>query len=570
MNSFVIALAAGVFYVIAYHTYGRFLGRKIFKIDSKNVPPSEELRDDVDYVPTWKEVLFGHHFASIAGTGPIVGPAIAVIWGWLPALLWVLIGSVIMGAVHDYGSLVVSMRNQGRSIGDLAGDIITKRVRLLMLIIIFFGLLIVVAIFGVVIAAAFNMYPHAVLPIWSQIPIAVTLGWLMYKKNVNPFLGSLIAVVVMYGTVVLGVYFPLKMPGVGPLNPVAVWVVILLIYAYVASILPVHVLLQPRDFINAYQLVVSLALLALGVAVAHPPMVVDAVVKSPTGAPPMLPMLFVVVACGAISGFHSLVSSGTTSKQCDSEGNAQFIGYGAMLMEGMLAVFVIVACAAGLGLGYMKDGELLKGTAAFQNHYASWTAAQGLASKIGAFVTGAKNMVDSLGIPAAISLNIMGVLIVAFAATTLDTATRIQRYIVGELARTCGAPALAKKHPATAVAVVTALALAFCNGSGKGALLLWPLFGCTNQLLAGLALLIVTVYLAKKRCPIVFTALPMVFMVVMTGWATALTIHGFLLKSQWLLFGIGSLILVLELWMIVESVVVLKKIYGDRKRVRAE
>jgi carbon starvation protein len=347
MNSLILAIGAAVLYLIAYHTYGKFLGRKIFKLNPEAVCPSTEFQDNVDFVPTKKPILFGHHFTSIAGTGPIVGPAVAIIWGWVPAMLWILIGSIFMGAVHDFGAMVVSLRNQGRSIGDLASEVINKRVRILFLLIIFFELLIVVAIFGVVIAVVFKICPQAVLPVFLEIPIALWLGYMIYKKGAPHLPMSIIAVVAMYITVIIGAYVPITMPKMFGLGPIALWVIILLIYAYIASTLPVQTLLQPRDYINSHQLFVALALLALGILVAHPPIVAPAANLAPKGAPPIWPMLFVIIACGAISGFHSLVSSGTSSKQCDAETSSMPIGYGGMLLEGMLAILWLSRVPAG-------------------------------------------------------------------------------------------------------------------------------------------------------------------------------------------------------------------------------
>ncbi|MFA6715629.1 MAG: carbon starvation CstA family protein, partial [Victivallaceae bacterium] len=261
MNSLLIAAGAGILYLIAYYTYGRFLGKKIFKLAKDNVCPSVELNDGIDFVPSKKEVLFGHHFASIAGTGPIVGPALAVIWGWLPALIWILVGSIFMGAVHDFGALVISLRNQGRSIGDIAGDMISKRVKLLFLMIIFLSLLIVIAIFSVIIGVCFDRFPESVWPVWLQIPIAVVLGILIYRKNWNPTMLGLIAVALMYATILFGSYHPVHMEGLKIaamatdtqehwkfiFSPVALWVILLLFYVYIASTISVKTLLQPRD-----------------------------------------------------------------------------------------------------------------------------------------------------------------------------------------------------------------------------------------------------------------------------------------------------------------------------------
>ncbi len=564
MNSLYLAFGIAVLFLIAYHTYGKFLARKIFKLNPDAVCPSKELQDNIDFVPTQKSILFGHHFASIAGTGPIVGPAIAIIWGWVPAVIWVIVGSIFMGAVHDFGSMVVSLRNHGRSIGDIASDVINKRARVLFLLIIFFELWIVVAIFGVVIAIVFNMFPQAVIPVLLQTPIALWLGYMVYKKGAPHLPLSIVAVIMMYITVLIGVYVPIKMPALFGLSPQALWVIILLIYAYIASILPVQTLLQPRDYINSHQLFVTFALLAMGIVFAHPAMVAPAINFSPEGAPPICPMIFVIMACGAISGFHSLVSSGTSSKQCDTESSSLTIGYGGMLMEAMLAIFVIIACGAGLALGLTKDGQTFTGLAAFSQHYASWGAAAGLGSKINAFVVGSANMIDKIGIPHQITLTIMGVFVVSFAATTLDTATRLQRYIVSELSVVCGVPTLGKRHPATLIAVITAFFLAFYNGSGKGALTLWPLFGSVNQLLAGLALLVITAYLAHNKTPLRYTMIPMLFMLFMTGWAMIINMETFYLESNWLLFSIGFVVFVLEIWMVTESVLVLQRAYARK------
>ena len=561
MNSLIIAAGAAVLYIIAYNTYGRFLSKKLFQINLDTACPSETHHDGVDFVKTDKLVLFGHHFTSIAGTGPIVGPAIAIIWGWVPALIWILLGSILMGAVHDFGSMIISLRNQGRSIGDIAGDVINPRVRFLFLLIIFFALWIVVAIFGVVIAAVFNMFPGSVAPVWLQIPIAMILGWAVYKKNANPVLFGAIAVLLMYGSMIVGEFFPITVNELFGIPPMGIWVISLLIYAYVASTLPVQVLLQPRDYINAWQLAVAMILLFAGIVISRPVMIAPPVDLAPAGAPPLMPILFITVACGAISGFHSLVSSGTTSKQCDNEGSAMTIGYGGMLLEGLLAVFVLVACGAGIGLGLAKGDEILTGSAAFSHQYSSWAAAKGLSSKIGAFVNGATNMIASTGLPKSFILTLMGVFVASFAATTLDTATRIQRYIVSEIATACKVPFLAKRHPATFIAVGTALILAFSSGSdGKGALSLWPLFGAVNQLLAGLAFLVITVWLAKAGKRIIYTLIPMIFMVGVTGWAMAYNLDAFFKAESWLLFSIGLAVVLLEIWMVIEGVGALVKL----------
>jgi carbon starvation protein len=561
-------------YFVAYQTYGKYLGRKIFKLNPEAVPPSTTLRDDHDFVPTKKHILFGHHYTSIAGLGPIGGPAIAIIWGWVPAVLWVFLGSIFFGAVHDFGALVVSMRAQGRSIGDLTSDIINRRVRTLFLLIIFFLLWIVIAIFGLIVAILFTMYPIAVIPVWFEIVIALYLGHLIYKKGMDEWWPSIAAVAVMYLTVIIGAYLPVdltKIFGISAKSALIAWIVLVLVFqAWLASSLPVQTLLQPRDFINSHQLIIALALLTLGVIVAHPPIVAPATNFAVKGAPPVWPFLFVVIACGAISGFHSLVSSGTSSKQCSNEGDTLFIGYGGMLLEGVLAALVIVAVAAGIGMGYTgKGGEFFTGAAAWQHHYADWGSIGGVGNYLRAVIQGAANMIQAIGIPAKITLGVMAVFVVSFAATTLDSATRIQRYVVVELSNAWKFKPLSGRQAATAFAVLSAAVLAFYDGSGKGALKLWPLFGSANQLLAGLALLVVTIYLARRKINIAFTCIPMIFMIVMTAWAMIINIGRYYNTGNWLLFSIGLAIFVLEIWMIIECILVLRSVYAKEEGLPA-
>ena len=583
MPTWLIAVLTGAGFVIAYHTYGRFLARKVFGIDAAARVPSHEMADGVDYVPTRKAVLFGHHFTSIAGTGPIVGPAIAVFWGWLPALLWVVLGSIFLGAVHDFGALVVSLRSRGQSLGDVAGRMISPRARVLFLLILFFVLMVVIAIFGLVIAVIFATYPESVLSVWVAMPVAVAIGLWIYKRGGSLLGPSLGALAILYAAVALGVYvLPIDVGAIfgiplfggneqgflaGLGSAVVLWTLLLLVYCFVASVLPVWLLLQPRDYINSHQLVVALVLLVLGLAVGHPAMVAPAINMSvPSDAPPLFPFLFITVACGAISGFHCLVSSGTSSKQIRSESDAQFVGYGSMLMEGALAVLVILACTAGLGLGVRQEGEVLTGVAAYSAYYGeSWGAMSGLVRQVGAFVEGGGNLLAAVGVPLEMAVGIIAVMVACFAATTLDTATRLQRYIVQELAGVVRIPALRNKYAATAVAVLTGGALALIpgpSGPGSGGLILWPLFGAINQLLAGLAFLVVAFYLIRHSRPVYVLVLPLAVMVVVPAWAMLLNLGQWYGESKWLLVAIGAAVLLLEAWMIFEAALMWKKAKG--------
>jgi carbon starvation protein len=594
MDTVLIVIATFTLYIIAYKSYGRFLASKIFKIDPNRQTPACQLNDGVDFVPSKKGLVFGHHFTSIAGTGPIVGPAIAVVWGWVPALLWVLLGSIFMGAVHDFGSLIISMRHQGRTIADLSGTVVNARVRILFMIVVVIGLWIVLAIFGLVIATIFKLYPSSVVPVFLQIPIAIALGiWL--KKGKSLVLGSLLAVALMYGSIIWSStidwsavsFFPAALTN--HLSLVAIWTIILMIYVFIASVLPVDVLLQPRDFINSWQLLIAMGLLVLGVLVAHPPIVADAVRMVPdpsasgTPAPPMFPFLFITIACGAVSGFHCLVSSGCSSRQLKTEADAQYVGYGAMLTEGFLATLVIIACIAGIGMATNSTGALT-GHEIWLSYYQQWGGDGGLGDKLTPFIQGAANMIASIGISQTLAITIMGVFVASFAATTLDSATRLQRYVIAELA---GASELAgtavedqqplapnvgpirrliiNRFGATTLAVLTGLALALSDApsvgfanAGLGGLALWPIFGATNQLLAALALLVITVWLVKSKRPAWITALPMLFMLTITAYAIILLIKSFAAESNPLLLAVSALMLTLQLWITTEAALLIR------------
>ncbi len=597
MSTLLIAIGTFVAYLLAYHTYGRWLGRKIFNLDPNAAVPSVQINDGCDYVPTPKEVVFGHHFTSIAGTGPIVGPAIAVFWGWLPALVWVLVGSIFIGAVHDFGALVVSLRSRGQTVGEVAGRMINRRARLLFLAILFMALTVVIGIFGLVIAVIFAVYPVSVLPIWCELPMAVAIGIWVYKRKGHLLVPSLIALALMYASIGVGAYYlPIDLTALGwgigatgaaaaaaghsPYwNAIVIWTVILLVYCFVASVLPVWTLLQPRDFINSHELTLALGLLFAGLVAATVTgggieFVAPAVNASPpSDAPPIIPFLFITIACGAVSGFHCLVSSGTSSKQIRSEPDAKLVGYGAMLLEGGLAVVVILACTAGLGKGVydydagigryvatMHDGVAVTGAEAWSKYYGagSW-AKMRLPEMIGGFVEGGANMLAAVSIPITFGIGIMAVLVASFAATTLDTATRLQRYVVTELADAVGAKPLTNRYAATAIAVLTGGGIAMIagpNGPGSGGLILWPVFGATNQLLAGLSFMVIAFYLIRHRKPVWFLVIPMLLMIVLPAWVLIVQLFGesgWLASRQWILVGIGAATLLLQVWMVAEG-----------------
>ena len=603
MDTLIVAALSFVGFIVAYNTYGKWLGKKIFNLDEKNPVPSKALQDDVDYCPTKKEIIFGHHFTSIAGTGPIVGPAIAIFWGWLPALLWVVFGSIFIGAVHDFGSLVVSMRNRGQTLGEIAGRMISPRAKLLLLFILFFALTIVLGIFGLVIAVIFSLYKEAVLSVWIEIPLAIFIGWWVYKKNKAMLIPSLLALAIMYLCIWIGTaYFPVDtgLPifaegGEGFRSAVVLWTVILFIYCFIASVLPVWTLLQPRDYINSHQLMLALGLLILGILVAGFTGQAElagsapAIAKDiPSDAPPIFPFLFITIACGAISGFHCLVSSGTSSKQVACETDAQYVGYGAMLLEGGLAVIVIIACTAGVGMGlFQRTGQgadyqyeavmagetQVVGKQAWRTKYnpvidgkkGGWKNHK-LGQKVGAFIEGGANLLTSYGIPLKFAIGIIAVLVASFAATTLDTATRLQRYVVQEIGRTTNITALENKYTATSIAVGFGLVAALIPGPagpGSGGLILWPVFGATNQLLAGLAFLVIMFYLRRRNKPTWFLIPPLLAMIVFPTYALVWQMIGWYKAGSWILLIVAVIIQALQIWMLIEAAIVWKNSKGN-------
>ncbi len=541
MNAAILALSVFVLYALGYRFYSKYLAEHVFQLRAEEPVPSHELRDGVDYVPTRKHVLWGHHYTSIAGAAPIVGPALAVIWGWVPALLWVVLGTLFMGAVHDFSALVISLRNRGRSIGEIAGRVITPRTRTLMLVIISFLIWIVLAVFAFIIGTLFVQNPGSIFPINVQIVIAIALGWGVYRSGFGIFWPSIVGYVVLLWTVFLGNDFAESFPAIASLS-VGTWVWILMIYSFVASVLPVWLLLQPRDYLNSHQLITGLVLLTVGLVVLNPTIQAPAFNPSPPGAPPMIPFLFITIACGAISGFHGLVASGTTSKQIECMTDARAIGYGGMLGEGALGLLAVLASTA----GFVSAAE-------WSSHYASWGAASGLAPKLGAFIDGGGRFISSIGVPIETARTFVAVMVVAFAATSLDTGARIQRLIISELAGAYGVRALTNRYAAAAVGISAALVLALTQAGGKGGLALWPLFGTTNQLVAGATLLIVTIWLKQLGRSYVYTLIPMLFVGTATFFAMIGEVRNNLLAGSWTLAAMGSTILILDVWVLLEG-----------------
>lgn len=568
-SGWVAALSLFLFF-IGYRYYSKFLAEKIYRLNPNYMTPAHEFQDDVDYVPANKFVLLGHHFTSIAGAAPIVGPAIAVYWGWLPAMLWVVIGTILAAGVHDFGTLVLSVRHKGQSVGTLANKLVGHRAKLLFLFIILILVLMVNAVFAWVISNLFINFPATVLSIFIQIPLAIWIGIRAYRKSGNMVVPSILVLFVMYFTAIIASYVPaLQIDLVqyfggteadvifgltGIEMAFFVWIMVLMVYVYFASTLPVWKLLQPRDLINAYQLVIGLFILYLGLFVSNPEITAPAT-NTEASDVSWFPLLFITIACGAISGFHGLVSSGTTAKQLDKETDARFVGYLGAIGEGSLALITIVAVVT-----YFNS------TGDFTNVYHSFSEAGAVGLNI--FVEGAAQLATAILIPLEAAKTIIAVIVISFAATTLDTSVRLMRYILNELGEEYHVKPLTKVHVSTLVAVGASAALVLLpegpKGIGSGGYLLWPLFGTSNQLLAGISLLLVTIWLKRQGRPIIYTLVPMVFLMVMTLWAMTEQVifdwSGFSGNdANMLLFIFGAIILGFTIWIILEAVVLIRK-----------
>jgi carbon starvation protein len=565
--AFVVAVVVGVLFFLGYRYYSSYLAKKVYALDPAFVTPAHEFNDGVDFVPTNKHVLFGHHFTSVAGAAPIVGPAIAVFWGWGPALAWIVLGTIFAAGVHDFGALAVSVRHKARSIGTLAGDVINGRARRLFLAIIFFLLTLVNAVFAVVIGNLFVANPGAVIPIVLEIPLAIFIGVYIYRTKSSALLPSIAGVIVLYALILVGNAFPISLDGLADALGVEqtrnVWVVLLFIYTWVASRIPVWVLLQPRDYINSHQLFIALGVIGLGVIVGMNQIQAPVVNDVPEGSPSFFPFLFITIACGAISGFHSLVASGTSSKQLDTESDARYVGYMGAVGEGSLATGAVLAATAGVAAS-QADWEAL---------YPDFATASGGA--VGNFVRGVAEFANNLAIPLDIATIFAAVVVISFAATTMDTGVRLQRYVIQEIGELLHVRALSRNLTvATTVAVVIPLAMALLPGGGEAGYtfgVLWQLFGTTNQLTAGLALSVVAVWVTRRGRNPVALLVPLVFLLAMTTWALVINLRNFVRDDQWVLAPLDLVIFVLAVWLIAEAALSLRAAFrGPRGEAAAE
>lgn len=492
MSLIALLLSSGAILLVAYFTYGRFVSNKL-KISNKNITPAHTLEDGIDYVPSKVPVVLGHHFSSIAGAGPIVGPIIAIAFGWIPAVIWILVGGIFFGAVHDITSMIASMRHEGKSIGFIIQKYIGKQGKQLFMFFCFATLILIIAVFTDIVAKTFVNNPGAASSSTLFVVLAIAFGMVdkvTGNKKYALVITSIVGIILMYYFVYLGIQFPIALG-------YNVWVVLLMAYAFVASVSPVSFLLQPRDYLSSFLLYGLILIAVVGIVAANPEIKMDTQVQiNAEGLGYIFPVLFVTVACGAISGFHSLVASGTTSKQINKENDAKVIGFGGMLIESFLAIISVGAVVV------MTRSE-----------YTSTLAVDG---PVTMFSNGLGSIISTIGISEDLAVTFVALTVSAFALTTLDTCTRLARFTFQEyfedVDTKTGRMFVSNRYLATFIVVVLSVLLL---ASGSFATL-WPIFGSANQLLAALALLAVAVWLIKKKVNPTFVLIPMFFMFAVT------------------------------------------------------
>lgn len=542
MNGAILLLLSAAWLVAAYVWYGKkTIQRRLMEPLDGEGTPAVVRNDGVDFCPAHPMVLFGHHFSSIAGAGPIVGPIIAAAaFGWGPALLWPLLGGVFIGAVHDYLSLMLSVRHGGTSIPDIADRYVSRRARLLFMIFVELALILVVTVFAAITAKMFVTTPEIVIPTFGAIPVAMFFGLTQYRirECAALWLRTLFAFGALVGLIYLGFLVPLALP-MSADTAYLLWFVALMLYAYGASILPVWLLLQPRDYISSWVLIAGTMLALVGIAVTMPEMSLsltgDLTAAAGEKLPfffrwsdpevgPIVPFLFIIIACGAVSGFHSIIAGGTTSKQLSREKDALFVSFGAMLTESLIAVIAVIAAAG--ALFWVGEGSL--------------TAVMKGGSPIGVFGAGFGKFTEFLFGPkigALVGITMINI----FVMTTLDTTVRLGRFLTVEMAGDAFPVLKRNRHLATLIPIIPA----FLLGVSGGWKAIWPVFGAANQLVGALVFIILTSYLYSRGKPIRYTLWATLFMLAMTVGALLLLAYGYFLgeKHQYML-GVISIVLV--------------------------
>ena len=526
MNSFTLLIGSAIILLVAYISYGGYLAKK-WGIDDSRQTPAHTKYDAIDYVPAKSPVLLGHHFASIAGAGPIVGPIQAAIFGWIPVTLWVIIGSIFFGGVQDFGSLFASIRHDGKSIGEIIEVNMGKKGKKLFALFAWLTLVLVVAAFANIVADNFVSTPQAASASVFFMILAILFGIAVYRFKAPLLPATIVGVILLFGCIYLGFLLPLSLSK-------QTWIIILLVYIFIASVTPVWILLQPRDYLNSYLLYAMIAGALLGIVILKPEIQMDGFVGFNVNGQYLFPVLFVTVACGAISGFHSLVGSGTSSKQLYKESDAKKIGYGAMLIEGLLAIIALITVAY---ISKSQFGDLL---------------ANG--GPVNVFSEGIANFMVSFGIPFSMGKTFTALAISAFALTSLDTATRLGRFIFQEFFDTNGLnnKEATKKNPLTNMYISTTITVV-CSGlfAVVGYEKIWPIFGSANQLLAAIALMAIAIWLANTKRGCKEFIIPIVFMFVVTIVSLCFNI-----KAN---IGVNSLLVIIAIALLILALILIKE-----------
>ena len=537
ISSFTIMAGAIIIFAIAYTLYGRFLQKSI-GVDSSKPTPAHTLFDDVDYVPARGPVLFGHHFTAIAGAASIIGPIAGAAYGWLPVLIWIVAGGIFIGGVHDFTSLMASVRHRGGSVGEIIEEEIGRRGKLLFLFFSWAAIILVLAVFTFIVAQTFTQVPAAATSAVIIMIISIVFGILLYRYNVPlPVLTTgtilLTALSVWAGTVI-----PLQLP-------IRTWIVILVIYESIASVAPVWILQQPKGYISSYIVYTVIAMAVGGIFYVNPQIRMPAYTSfSVEGTGPLFPLLFVTVACGAISGFHSLVTSGTTAKQLDNEVEARPIGYGAMLLESVLAVAALLSAAI-----------------LYRDQYSAVLCTAGGGNPVNVFATSIAALTTRFGIGFETGKNFVSLAVATLALTTLETASRLGRFAFQEFFHR---PSLAEnrqiflnknRYVATLCTTVMAVLLIF---SGQG-MSIWPVFGASNQLLAALALLTVSAWLSRKKKAAWYVKIPLVLMFTVAMSALALMMYREFARGRIVPGSVALVLFVFALFLVAETTRVIGK-----------
>lgn len=527
MNAFILLLIGIVAFFIAYIGYGSFLAKK-WGIDPGKKTPAHTLTDGKDYVPTDAKVLLGHHFSSIAGAGPITGPIIATMFGWLPVYLWIVLGCIFFGGVHDYGSLLASLRHEGKSIGEVIRANVGQKGKIMFTLYAFVTICLVVAAFLDITAGTFgvndgdpDISAAAGTASMLFIVLALLFGFMVYRKGAGVLVSTIVGVVLLAIVIWVSDKYPFLQLNKFP------WQVILTVYIIAASLMPVWILLQPRDYLSSFLLYAMVIGGLVGLVVGRPAMVAPRFTSiNPSAGNYLFPILFITVACGAISGFHALVSSGTSAKQLNSEKDAKLVGYGAMLIEGVVAIIALMSVAA--------------------------VADNATGSPAQRFAIGVATFMNKFGVPMGIGQTFVTLAYASFALTSLDSATRIGRYLLQELGEYTTSDGRVHKtfltNPYIATAITVGVSLLF---TAYGYARIWPIFGSANQLLAGLSLLAVAAWIKNRQKRNSWeTIIPLVFMFAVTLSALGLVVYTNMAKKTfdgYVLAVIAAILIILAI-----------------------